>query len=44
MHHLHRELKPGGGARQVYDTHAARAETCLEPVLPGVLRMLRFRM
>lgn len=43
VHHLDGQLQPGGGARQVHDSHAARAETCLKTVLPGVLRMLRFR-
>ncbi len=43
MDDLDRELESGGRARQMDHAHTAGAEPCLQAVLAGVFRMLRFR-
>lgn len=43
MDDLDRQAQPRGGGGQMDDPHAACAQACLKPVLPGIFRMLRFR-
>lgn len=38
------EPQPGGGPRQMHDSHATGAEFRLQQVLPGIARMFRFRI